>query len=368
MSCAATPALAPPREAPAALVQAVQDNCDVADARHGADMSLCVYLLQMREFYRWERGMGLGSELSRAEVGDWIAQREARWDGLEGQGYRELPLPGGARLDPFDAEAVNAQLLPHGLLYGAGLLGAGRPVFFLAELHRHEQREGLAVLQGGRELARGLLAPPAALAAGAQGPVIVRRESLARWGWERWEAFARRPHESGAFRAQAEAYGFSAGFEQALPRWLEDQVELAVLHEVGEHRAGQRLGPQWEELVLSLPSRRANGLARAVRDHIADLGYTLPRLLDEGAAPRLHAWFAAYDGHRQALFPSLPAGYAAWCKGDGGRALRAACAQGAAHFGALAKQVLDLHGRLGEAAAEAIERQLSAPSALCPPA
>ena len=38
----------------AELVAAVQTNCDIADARHARDVSLCTYLLGMREFYRWE--------------------------------------------------------------------------------------------------------------------------------------------------------------------------------------------------------------------------------------------------------------------------------------------------------------------------
>ena len=361
----ATAAGVMPRDDCAALVQAVQRNCDIADAHYAADMPLCTYLLQMREFYRWQRGLALGSVLPRAEVGDWIASREAHWDSLQAQAFGALPLPGGARAEPFDAEAVNACLLPRGLLYGGGLVGAGRPVFFLAELHHEGRREGLAVLQGGREQARSLLAPPAALAGGGHGPVIVRRESLARWGWERWEAFSQRPHEGSAFHAMAQAYGFAAGFAQALPRWLHDQVELAVLHEVAEYRVGQRLGPPWEQLLLGLHSRRANGLARAVRDHLADLGHTLPQLLDSGADASLHSWFAAFDGHRQALYPSLPAAYTAWRGGDGARALRGACARGMAHFEALAQQVLALHGSLGDAAAVAIEQCLAAPAAVC---
>ncbi len=39
------------------LVEAVQLNRAVADARRAADLTLCTYLLEMREFYRWERGM-----------------------------------------------------------------------------------------------------------------------------------------------------------------------------------------------------------------------------------------------------------------------------------------------------------------------
>ncbi len=34
---------------------AVQTNCDIADARHARDMSMCNYLPAMRDFYRWEQ-------------------------------------------------------------------------------------------------------------------------------------------------------------------------------------------------------------------------------------------------------------------------------------------------------------------------
>ena len=39
-----------------ALVAAVRTNCHVTDARHARDMTMCTYLLEMRELYRWERG------------------------------------------------------------------------------------------------------------------------------------------------------------------------------------------------------------------------------------------------------------------------------------------------------------------------
>lgn len=56
-------------------------------------------------------------------------------------------------------------------------------MFFLAQRHASGWREGLRVQQAGRELARGLAAPPAALAARDQGPIVLRRESPARLAW-----------------------------------------------------------------------------------------------------------------------------------------------------------------------------------------
>ena len=166
----------------ARLVHAVQTNCHIADARHAADMTLCIYLLQMREYFRWERGAAFGAPLARDEIGAWIAEREALWSSLEDERFVPLPCPGApAGVDAFDAAALNRHLLPAGLLYGAGLAASDRPVFFLAELHSAAQRDGLAVLSAGRELARGLLAPPAALDTMPQAPAIVlRREAVAR--------------------------------------------------------------------------------------------------------------------------------------------------------------------------------------------
>lgn len=38
-----------------ALSTAVQHNCDIADAQHARNFTLCTYLLKMRELYRWEK-------------------------------------------------------------------------------------------------------------------------------------------------------------------------------------------------------------------------------------------------------------------------------------------------------------------------
>ena len=83
---------APPRPSPhetsQPLVEAVQTNCHIADARHAADLTLCTFLLQMREFYRWEKGLPLGAALVARGGGAWLARREALWADLEDQRLR----------------------------------------------------------------------------------------------------------------------------------------------------------------------------------------------------------------------------------------------------------------------------------------
>jgi hypothetical protein len=361
MSPAQAPVLG---DAPSRLVAAVQANCHVADARHAGDLPLCIYLLQLREFYRWERGLPFGAELPRAEVGAWIAEREGLWDRLGEREIAALPCAGGD-VDAFDVDAVNRSLHGAGWRYGAGLTGPGRPVFFVAELVGagpvEIDGEQVEVEVCGRELARGLYAPLAVL---AQGPkIVLRRAALARWLWEHFEGHGMRPG-SGPFAELARAYGLadSAGFNAALPSLLDELSPVLLLHEVGELRAGRSLDPAWGEMRMAQAGDRRTELRlRALRDLLADLGTTLPALLDADVPARLHFWFAGYEGYREAMFPGLPRAYAAWRAGDGGRALRQAAEAGLAHFQALAAELLALAAREGEAVA----RRLDHPSIIC---
>lgn len=346
-----------------ALVQAVQRNCDIADARHAGDATLCIYLLQMRDFYRWQQGLPWQASLPHEAVGAWIAEREALWNRIEGDPWQGLPLPDGSCADPFDVEPVNAALAPAGLLYGAGQAGRDQTVFFLAERHACPPDSPLPVHVGARELARGLLAPPAALDARSDPPTIVlRRESLARWCWQRLESYRLNPRPGSAFDALLQAHPLQRDFDTALPAWLDEQCDVLVLHELGEQRAGAELGADWRALREALPTRRGELHARALRDHLADLSLTLPTLLERGADAAVHGWFAHYDGLREALYPSLARAYAAWRGGDAGQALREACRIGHRHFIAVAQRAVTLHAQQGAAAAEAL---LSGVDAVC---
>lgn len=351
-------------EAPQALVDAVQTNCDIADASHAADLSLCIYLLQMRELYRWEQRLPFGVELDRSAVGSWLAGREAQWSRLEGRACVTLPID-GREFDPLDVQGVNAALASQGLIYGAGLAAAQRPTYFLAALEHHAPRDdGLWLTICGREFARGLSAPAAALAGGTT--ILLRRESLTRWLWEKFEAFSLR-RADGAMKALLDGYGLHArdDFVAALPRLADDLADVLVLHEVGEHRAGLWLGPGWTAMRLALDDHRTDLRVRAVRDHLADLEVTLPALVREDRAAALHFWFANYEGVREQLFPSLADAYRAWRRGDGAQALLDAAAAGALHFRTLAAQLLSLHERLGPRAGRRIEHLLAAPQAVC---
>jgi len=343
------------------LVAAVQANCHIADARHARSMTLCTYLLEMRELYRWEQGIALGMPLARADVGAWLAAREALWEREfeDAAGYSPLPLAQGL-VDPFDEAAVNPALVPSGLVYGAGIGRFGKPQFFLAELERDEVRDGVRVQVAGREYARDL-APAAATARG--GTITVRLQTLTRLLWEKAEAWeGKRP--DGALKAAFDAYGFAADARPALERMAAAETETLILHELGEVRAGRLLGPRWEAMLAGFDDRHAELVARAARDHLADSLVTLPTLLDRGAPGPLHFWFANLDGMRRELLPRAAPAYAAWRDGDDGRALRAAATAGAAHWEDVCTRLLDLHAQHGVGVGAAISVLLPASLAL----
>ena len=89
------------------LVATVQKNCHISDAQFAGDYSLCIFLLKMREFYRWENQISFMGSLPRAEVGKWMQEREQLWDDMAAHAFEFLNL-GDDSLDPFDTEAITA--------------------------------------------------------------------------------------------------------------------------------------------------------------------------------------------------------------------------------------------------------------------
>lgn len=323
------------------LVEAVQRNCHVADARFARGMTLCTYLLEMREFFRWEHGIALGATPPRSEIGPWLTQREALWETLEDADFEPIPV-GDASIDPFDSIAINRALLPGGLVYGAGIGRFHKPHFFLGRLHQDQSApaaDGARVLVCGCEYARDLTAIPALL---QRDTIVVRQEALRQWLWEKTEAWLLKK-QPGAMQAALAAHGY---FEQpvaALERMTQAETATLILHEQGEYAAGQRLGADWEEMLAGLGKRHAEILLRAVRDNWADCLATLPQLLardgrDNDAS--LHFWFANFEGMRRELFPALLAGYQTWAAHGRREDLARAVAAGASHWGEVAGALL----------------------------
>jgi hypothetical protein len=336
------------------LVDSVQRNCHIADARHARDMTMCNYLLEMRDYYRWEHDLPPQQPAPRAEIGRWLSEREALWDTLAEESYVDLPVAGKFHA-PFASADINATLAPQQLFYGAGYGRFGKPHFFLASLLADGRRGDVRVCVCGCEYARDITAIPAAL----QGDiVVVRQEALRQWLAQKTEAWSLK-HNDGAMKCALDAYGFSADpadSAAALAAMVAAETETLILHELGEYEAGRCLGPQWEEMLGGLGDRRAELLARAVRDHWADCRVTLPALMQGEAEAAVHFWFANFEGYRLDIFPELRAAYAAWRDHDDRAALRASIDRGCDHWQKQAERLLALWRRDGPAAAADIVR------------
>lgn len=292
------------------LVREVQHNCNVVDASHARSYSMCIYLLKMREYYRWEMGYGFQHPLSKQELGQWLVQRETLWETLEAEGFSDLSIDGHS-YSPFDTADIERALAPSGLAYSGGLLGGGQPHFFLAERLRESNVDGVQVLITGKELARELSAPPAML----QGRrIYVRRESLQRMLWERLEEWQWHQRHTAMARAAAH-YPFEADFNAALEAMTDVEIEAVTLHELWELQAGKRIGEDWGALLQRLGRSRAELMLRAARDHLADGLLTLPRLIETNQCASIHFYFANLHGMRRALFPELFAQYERWVEG-----------------------------------------------------
>lgn len=290
-----------PAAAVDALAAAVQANCDLADALHAREKSLCTYLLGMREYFRWSTRLPLADTPDRSGLSDWIARREHDWDALREQAdaaYRQLPLAGG--IDPFDEPAANRAIATTGLVYGAGIGLFGAPLFFLAERARESMRDNARVIVTGPELARGITAAPAT---SRGGTIVIRRDALRRWLWTRAES-ALRGSGDNAFAQALRAYGGN-DLQAAVEAMTDGETETLVLHELGELRVAERLGADWELMLLDVGDRRTEVVLRAVRDLLADCLVTLPQLGVRAEERSLQFWFATFDGLRRALAPEL---------------------------------------------------------------
>ncbi len=274
-----------------ALIDTVQKNCTIADARHARDMTMCTFLLEMREYYRWEMEIPYGARLPKDELGDWLNARESLWNEVEEEDFAPLPLAEGG-IDPFEADDINRELVPQGLVYSSGLGRFRKPHFVLAELKRAEVREGVRVLVAGCEYARDLIAPPAAM---REGAIFLRMDAVRRLLWNKYEEWQWKERDSALGRAFAH-YDFERDIERGLDRMAEAESEAMILHEIGEARA--------ESLTL----------------------------LERDAVGSLHFYLANLSGLRRALFPSLQRAYEDWIGDRDGTRLRHLVARAEGHW------------------------------------
>ncbi len=312
---------------------------------------MCIFLLKMREYFRWEYDIPFGRVPPKEEVGEWLRERERMWRDLESSPYEPLPLERGAS-DPFDSDIVNLELVPRGYVYSGGYGRFCKPYFFLGDLVRTEQRAGYTVYVSSCEYARDLEAPPAM----HQGHIIyVRQESVRRFLWEKFEE-SKWNKNNAAMRRAFDCHPFATDVDRALDLMTQNETETMILHELGEGMAGDLLGEDWHAMLGHLSRSKAETVARAVRDLLADCLSTLPNLAAMENRPSLHFYFANFTGMRRSLFPEAMDAYNQWiANGDPGPLLDLA-EHGVNRWQSVAYAILELYKRHGLEARGQIEK------------
>lgn len=318
------------------ILQTVQTNCHIADSQHAGDYTMCVYLLKMRELFRWEKGLAYDANLPKEELGNWLSEREQLWESFADKDYIEMDLA-GETISPFESDRINEILNQQGLVYSGGLGQHAKPHFFLAELLGKESHGEFNIYVSGKEYARDLTAPPAMA---RDKDIYIRRESLGRMLWEKIEEW-RWNRNKGAMAKALSFYDFDRDLHKELQAMTDNELHSVMLHEIGEVRAGSILGEDWNEMLYALPRSQAELMARAVRDHLADCLSTLPSLIADGRDASLYFYFGNFKSMRREIFPSLLQAFQDWSETGNRHTLMQWVEKGRDHWQKVARQIVD---------------------------
>ncbi len=324
------------------LCETVQHNCNISDARHASNYTLCTYLLKMREYFRWENGYRFNQALPQEVIGPWLTEREQLWEDIEEQPYMSLTI-NGQTFDPFDTDGINQSLLPQGYIYSGGIGLRTTPHFFMGQLLKEELHRDYLVLVADAECARDLTAPPAM----SMGKTIfIRRESLKRMLWERLNEW--RWHRApGMMEKALSFYNFDNQLDESLEQMCDNEVNTLILHEMGEMQASEMLGDEWHEMLVGFTNPKAELVARAVKDHLADMLSTLPRLIADQSMPSLYLYFATQTPTRKQLFPSLQKTAQRWDENGDWAMLTAQTSKAMRYWLNTAQTILNIFRRKG---------------------
>jgi hypothetical protein len=319
------------------LIDNVQLNCNISDARHAGNYTLCVYLLKMREFYRWEQQYAFSEKLPGDDIGNWLTGREALWDELENEEYHDLKID-QSNYSAFDSADINERLSSENLVYSGGYGVKNKPHFFIAELERKQTINGYDIYISGKEFARDLTSPPAM---SQNKTIFIRSESFKRMIWERTDEWRWNKPENAMAKA-IRYYDFDDDLEQALSKMTRNELNAAILHEIGEIQAGESL-QGWQQMMSDITFTQAEIMARAVRDHYADTLHTLPTLIENNNQASIHFYFASLTNMRKHIFPSLMSAYEKWSVNNNIDTIEQTINQAVDHWRDIARQMLALH-------------------------
>ncbi|MEJ2688927.1 MAG: hypothetical protein P8130_03060 [Deltaproteobacteria bacterium] len=290
------------------LIDAIQQNCVLSDARDNGIYSMCTLFLRLRNLYKWEHGKLPWQEEEPAILMEWIEQKEKLWLGLLDAPFLRLPV-GEETADPDDIELVNAFLARQntGLLYGAGHGRSLKSIFFLAEIKETRRLATHPVQVLDREHCRELSSP---FAMHQDGVIYFRLDPFRYFLWDKIQEAA--GAKAMATRYALAKYGLIDSGGKIINEKLRHHFEKIVLaemeailfHELGELSPSPLSGQVLAELINAFPDSPVELIARATKDILADTadGGMLQHIIEEEKFSSLGFYAAMLDGMRRELF------------------------------------------------------------------
>jgi hypothetical protein len=290
------------------LIQDIQYNCDISDARDHGIYSMCTMVLKLRNLYKWEKGLQPWEEPESGDLLDWIEAKENYWATIAGEPYRPLSAS-GKTLAPMDLEEINAALNNERLLYGAGFGRSMKTVFFLAEKIEQRRTEGCPIIILGKERAREMASPFAMV---QDGLIIIRKESLRFFFWDQVQEV--RSSCRNSLKHALQSYGvFKDGildrelFKSSLDTIVDQEMNLFIYHEVGEALQTTFNSESLRTIIDHFPGSIMEFVGRAVKDILADTHPSglLSYVTREKRGSSLGFYLSLLDGLREKLFPEI---------------------------------------------------------------
>ncbi|GBE12387.1 hypothetical protein BMS3Bbin14_01450 [bacterium BMS3Bbin14] len=291
------------------LLETIQRNCAISDARDSGVFSLCSLILKLRNLYKWEEHVEPWEEPEPAVVLDWISEREEFWESIKDEQYHPLPID-GRLVDPFDVETVNAHLADRNFMYGAGYGRSLKSVFFLAEVLVRKSVDQKPVVVLGREKARELSGLPAMV---QDGTIIIRREQVRFFLCDQINELL--PAAKKSLQHALGLYGLLGNdglldrqsLIEKLDHMVDEEIPTFIYHELGELQEQPLASATLKQIIATFPGSLIEFLTRAIKDVLADTHARglLGHIVAEKNEASLALYISFLGGLRKLLCPEI---------------------------------------------------------------
>jgi hypothetical protein len=329
------------------LTKQIQRNCDISDANYAGLYSLCSLLLRMRDLYKWEHDLRPWEEPEPAALLEWVDDRESRWEIIAQDELRPISM-GFQSFEPFNMAALNPELRPLGLVYGAGYVLGMKPSFFLGEVIESRTLGELQVDIVDRELARDIYMTPA-MRQGRQ--IFMRQSAMLFFLWD--QILEQRPSARAALGYALQQYNLDPVAIRRSPKELAPQLHLVarqeietwIYHEVGEVHESAFDGNLWHEIVSAYSNSPVEIFARVVKDVLADTHHE--GLLGHIIRNRIHSSLGFYVAFMRpfarVVFPEIIEAFCRFSSSGDWSIIEEARSSGQAKSESYALQLVELH-------------------------